>query len=89
MSNIIFGNFILDNLLKLNSCFLLKSKFIVLQKLQSLYPILFHLRDALYNMAVLTGLAPTKESRYLLPGDDICSADVFIPLHGRREGYCS
>ena len=38
-----------------------------------------HLRDALYEMAVSAGLAPTKEGRFLLPGDDRRPADVFIP----------
>ena len=38
-----------------------------------------HLRDALYDMAVSAGLAPTKEGRFLLPGDDRRPADVFIP----------
>ena len=38
-----------------------------------------HLRDALHEMAVSAGLAPTKEGRFLLPGDDRRPADVFIP----------
>ena len=38
-----------------------------------------HLRDALFEMAVSAGLAPTKEGRFLLPGDDRRPADVFIP----------
>ena len=38
-----------------------------------------HLRDALFEMAVSAGLGPTKEGRFLLPGDDRRPADVFIP----------
>ena len=38
-----------------------------------------HLRDALFEMAVSAGLGPTKEGRFLLPGDDWRPADVFIP----------
>ena len=39
-----------------------------------------HLRDALHEMAVSAGLAPTKEGRFLLPGDNKRPADVFIPF---------
>ena len=38
-----------------------------------------HLRDALFEMAASAALAPTKEGRFLLPGDDRRPADVFIP----------
>ena len=37
-----------------------------------------HLRDALFEMAVSAVMAPTKEGRFLLPGDDRRPADVFI-----------
>ena len=38
-----------------------------------------HLRDAVFDTAVAAGLAPTKEGRFLLPGDDRRPADVYIP----------
>ena len=37
------------------------------------------LRDALHDTAAAAGLAPTKEGRALLPGNDRRPADVFIP----------
>ena len=38
------------------------------------------IRDALYNTAVAAGLAPLKEGRALLPGNNRRPADVFVPL---------
>ena len=38
-----------------------------------------HLRDAIFALASAAGLAPIKEGRFLLPGDDRRPADVFIP----------
>ena len=37
------------------------------------------LRDALHDTAAAAGLAPTKEGRALLPGNDRRPADVFLP----------
>ena len=36
------------------------------------------LRDALHDTAAAAGLAPTKEGRALLPGNDRRPADVFL-----------
>ena len=38
-----------------------------------------HLRDALYNTAVMACLGPTREDRALIPGSDARPADVLIP----------
>ena len=38
-----------------------------------------HLRDAVFQTAVAAGLGPSKEGRFLLPGDDRRPADVLIP----------
>ena len=37
------------------------------------------LRDALYETAVAAGLGPTKEGRFLLPGNDRRPADILVP----------
>ena len=37
------------------------------------------LRDALYSTAVAASLGPSREGRFLLPGDDRRPADVLIP----------
>ena len=37
------------------------------------------LRDALHETAAAAGLAPTKEGRALIPGNNMRPADVFIP----------
>ena len=37
------------------------------------------LRDHLHQVAVAAGLGPTKEARFLIPGEDSRPADVFIP----------
>ena len=37
------------------------------------------LRDAFYDTAVRAGLGPTREGRFLLPGDDRRPADVLLP----------
>ena len=37
------------------------------------------LRDALHQTAAAAGLAPTKEGRALIPGNNMRPADVFIP----------
>ena len=38
-----------------------------------------HLRDAVFQTAVAAGLGPTREGRFLLPGDDRRPADVLVP----------
>ena len=38
-----------------------------------------HLRDALFDTAVASGLGPTKEGRFLLPDDGRRPADVLVP----------
>ena len=38
-----------------------------------------HLRDAVFQTAVAAGLGPTREGRFLLPGDDRRPADVMVP----------
>ena len=38
-----------------------------------------HLQDALHETAVAAGLGPTKESRFLLTGEDCRPTDVLIP----------
>jgi hypothetical protein len=38
-----------------------------------------HLRDALYRTAVGAALGPTREGRFLLPGNDRRPADLFLP----------
>ena len=38
-----------------------------------------HLRNHLHKVAVAAGLGPTKEARFLIPGEDSRPADVFIP----------
>ena len=37
------------------------------------------LRDALYSAAVSASLGPSREGRFLLPGDDRRPADVLVP----------
>ena len=37
------------------------------------------LRDALFETAVAAGLGPTKEGRFLLPGNDRRPADILVP----------
>ena len=37
------------------------------------------LRDALFDTAVAAGLGPTKEGRFLLPGNDRRPADILVP----------
>ena len=37
------------------------------------------LRDALYSTAVAASLGPSREGRFLLPGDDRRPADVLVP----------
>ena len=37
------------------------------------------LRDALFDTAASAGLAPVKEGRFLLPGDDRRPADILVP----------
>ena len=38
-----------------------------------------NLRDAFYDTAVAAGLAPVKEGRFLLPGNDRRPADILVP----------
>jgi hypothetical protein len=38
-----------------------------------------HLRETLYRTAVSAALGPTREGRFLLPGNDRRPADLFIP----------
>ena len=37
------------------------------------------LREALHDTAVAAGLGPTKEGRFLLPGNDRRPADILVP----------